>query len=244
MQKILGYIFTPIHFLVFALALLIFHPLQIVAFWIGGRKWQNKVVGLMIFFLTKSLYLAGVHQKFINFEKLPTGRPIIIVANHHHLHDITNIGWIFRKYDLSFVSKAKLGKNIPSISYNLRISSSALIKRKDRKQSISEIIRLGNHIEKNKSVTCIFPEGTRKHKGDLLRSFKPGGTSALLKKAPSAIVIPIAISGTWNLKFPFPFGSTITFERLKDIEPNDFETRDDVILECEKQIHNAVNKDQ
>ncbi|MEN8139582.1 MAG: lysophospholipid acyltransferase family protein [Bacteroidota bacterium] len=240
MQKLLGYIFTPLHFIVFGLALAIFHPLQMIAFWIGGREWQRRAVNGMLFFLTKSLYLAGIHQRFINFENIPKGRPIIIVANHHHIHDITNINWIFRKFDLSFVSKAELGRKIPSISYNLRKSKSALIDRKDRRQSISEILRLAKHIEDNKSVTCIFPEGTRKHQGDLLRSFKPAGTAALIKKAPSAIVIPVAISGTWKLKFPFPFGMTLTFERLKDIEPKDFENEEEVVKECERQVHAAV----
>ena len=241
MQKLLGYIFTPIHYVVFILAMLVFHPLQVIAYTLGGRDSQRKVLNAMLFFLTKSLYLAGVHVKFINFENIPEGRPLIIVANHHHIHDITNLNWILRKFDVSFVSKAELGKNIPSISYNLRKSSSALIKRKDRRQSISEILNLAKHIEKNKSTTVIFPEGTRKHEGSLLRNFKPGGTAALIKKAPSALVIPVAISGTWRLQgFPFPFGMTITFERLKDIEPKDYETEEEVVKECERQVHDAV----
>jgi len=245
MQKLLGYIFTPLHYFVFGLALLIFHPLQVIAYAIGGREWQRRVVNGMLFFLTKSLYLAGVHQRFINFENIPEGRPLIVVANHHHVHDITNLNWILRKLDVSFVSKAALGKNIPSISYNLRKSSSALIERKDRRQSISEILKLAKHIEDNKSTTVIFPEGTRKHQGSLYRNFKSGGTVALIKKAPSALVIPVAISGTWKLQgFPIPFGMTITFERLKDIEPKDYEKGEDVVSECEKQIHAAMRVDE
>ena len=244
MQKLLGYIFTPIHYIVFIITIIVFHPLQVIAFAIGGREWQRRVLNAMLFVLTKSLYLAGIHQRFINFENIPEGRPLIIVANHHHVHDITNLNWVLRKFDVSFVSKATLGKNIPSISYNLRKSSSALIERKDRSQAISEILRLARHIETNKSTAVIFPEGTRKHKGDLLRSFKPGGTVSLIKKAPSALVIPVAISGTWRLQgFPFPFGMTITFERLKNIEPKDYENGEDVVLECEKQIHAAVRQD-
>lgn len=243
MIKFLSYILTIVYFILFGIYVLIFHPLQIIAFKIGGRKAQNKVVGLLTRCLSQSTIVAGIRNKYINFDNLPQGRPIIIVANHHSIQDITNIGYIFRKQDLAFVSKSSLGKNIPSISYNLRVSGSALIDRGDRRQSISEILRLAKHIEKNKSIACIFPEGTRKHKGDLLRQFKTGGTAALIKKSPSAIVIPVAISGTWKLKWPYMFGTKITFERLKDIEPKDYENLDDVVIECQRQIHQAVKID-
>lgn len=243
MKKIIGFFLTPLHLIVLGLALLIFHPIQVIAFWIGGRKLQNKTLAGLTFFMTKSLYLAGIKLKYKNFENLPQGRPVIIIANHHHMQDISNIQWLFRKFDLAFVSKFELGRKIPSVSYNLRKSSSALINRKDRRQAITEILKLAQHIEENNSVACIFPEGTRKHGGSLLRDFKPAGTAALIKKAPSAIIVPVAISGTWKLKFPFPVGTTLTFERLNDIEPKDFENEEAVIMECQRQIHSAVIQD-
>lgn len=240
MKKVLEYILSSVFYLIFGVATLIFHPIQIMAYFIGGRKLQMKALNGLLFFISQTIRVAGVKLKYINFDNLPNNRPIIIVANHHDTQDITNLNWILRKKDVSFVSKARLGKGIPSISYNLRKSSSALIDRKDRRQSISEILRLAKHIEENNSTTVIFPEGTRKHYGDLLRTFKTGGVSALIKKAPSAIVIPVAISNTWKLKFPFPLGTTLTFERLEGIEPKDFENAEEVIKECERKIHKAV----
>jgi 1-acyl-sn-glycerol-3-phosphate acyltransferase len=41
-----------------------------------------------------------------------------------------------------------LGKGIPSVSFNLRHGGSALIDRKDSKQAIPEIIKLGIHRKK------------------------------------------------------------------------------------------------
>jgi len=242
-MKLIYYFLTTIYFVLFGLYLIIFHPLQYISYKLGGRRLQKKTVGVLSTLLSKSTIVAGVKTKYINFENLPQNRPIIIVANHHSLHDITNIGCIFRGKDIAFVSKAELGKEIPSISYNLRASGSALINRRDRKQSISEILRLAKQIEENKSIACIFPEGTRKHNSDLLREFKTGGTAALIKKAPSAVVIPVAISGTWKLKFPYIFGTEISFERLTDIEPSEYDNYEDVVLECQNQIHKAVKID-
>jgi 1-acyl-sn-glycerol-3-phosphate acyltransferase len=46
-------------------------------------------------------------------------------------------------------------KRIPSVSFNLRHGGSA-IDRKDSKQAIPEIIKLGEYIEKNKRAAVIF----------------------------------------------------------------------------------------
>ena len=70
-----------------------------------------------------------------------------------------------RKHHPKFVSKMELGKGIPSVSYNLSHGGSVLINRKDSRQSLTEIAKLGSYIEKHNRTAVIFPEGTRSKTG-------------------------------------------------------------------------------
>ena len=157
--------------------------------------------------------------EFRGFEKLPQGKPLIIVSNHQSQYDIPPVVVGFRKHFPKFISKIELGKGIPSISYNLRKGQSALIDRKNRSQAIKEIIKLGRHIEANNYSACIFPEGTRAKDGKV-KKFKVGGIETLLKTSPSAAVVPFAINGNHLLQlngFPMGIGEKLTYTVLDPI---------------------------
>lgn len=223
MKKILAYILTPIHLLVFGLILLIFHPIQMICWNLFGPLAQKRSADLMNFMVMKSMVILGARITFKGFEKLPEGKPLIIVSNHQSLYDIPPIGWGFRKHFPKFVSKIELGSGIPSISYNLRKGGSALIDRKNRSQSIKEIINFGRRIEANNYSASIFPEGTRSKDG-LVKKFKAGGLGTLLKTVPSAAIIPFAIDGNYRFQgsgFPMGFGVQITYTALDLIERGD-----------------------
>ena len=122
----------------------------------------------------------------------------------------------------------ELGRGIPSISYNLRKGGSALIDRKNRAQSIKEIIKLGKHIEANNYSACIFPEGTRSKTG-IVKKFKIGGLGTLLKTSPSAVIVPFAIQGNHRLQrngFPMGFGEKLTYTVLDPIERGSYTTEE------------------
>ncbi len=96
--------------------------------------------------------------------------------------------------------------------------------RKDAGQAIPAIRQLSADIERRKIAACIFPEGTRARDGQL-KKFKASGVMALLENAPSALVVPVAISGSWRLVMhsllPIPFGTHVYFDVLAPIEPRD-----------------------
>jgi 1-acyl-sn-glycerol-3-phosphate acyltransferase len=135
----------------------------------------------------------------------------------------------------------ELGKGIPSVSYNLRHGGSVLINRKDSRQSLTEIAKLGGYIEKYKRSAVIFPEGTRSKNGQP-KKFHTTGLKVLLKKAPSALIIPISINNSWKMlkygKFPYGIGNHISFEVHKSLEnKGDVEV---LIEKIEKTITKAV----
>ncbi len=240
MRKILSVILTPVYLLIFALLLLIFHPVQVFTRWIWGYPVRKKVVDVLNFGLLYSLWILGTKITFRGFEKIPLNRPLIIVANHQSLLDIVAVVVGFRRNHPKFISKIELGKGIPSVSYNLRHGGSVLIDRKKGAQSVKDIMMLGKHIEANNYSACIFPEGTRTKNG-LVKTFQPAGIASLMRTAPSAVIVPLAIDGFEIMKngyFPMTFGCHLKLTALDPIEPKGLDAN-----ELALQIENLIRKE-
>jgi 1-acyl-sn-glycerol-3-phosphate acyltransferase len=242
MKKFLGYFLTPVATGVFLLILVIFQPIQWVCFRFFGYSAHKKSVDILNLFLLRSVYLLGNTVTFINKQNLPVGRPIIFLANHQGLLDIPPMIWYLRKYHAKFISKIELTKNIPSISYNLRHGGGANIDRKDQRQSITEIMKLGVRMKENKWSAVIFPEGTRSTDGTI-KTFQVGGIATILKKCPEALLVPIAIKDSWKMirygQYPLNTFTPMKWEVLTPIEPAG-RPIEEVVLEAENQIRAAL----
>lgn len=244
MNKLLGYIFTPLHYLVFGLLLLIFHPVQWLALKSGGIKAQKKTVDIMNLFLLGTYYILGSRVKFTNKHKLPQNRPIIFIANHQSMYDIPPLIWFLRKHHAKFISKIELTKGIPSISFNLKYGGGANIDRKDSKQSVAEILKLAQRMKDNNWSTIIFPEGTRSRDGSM-KPFAIGGIATLLKKVPNALLVPIAIKNSWKLvqygQFPLSFGEKMSWTVLEPLEPAN-KPVEDLVSMAEDAVRNSLRE--
>ncbi len=237
----LAFLLTPIFFFFFGLTLLVFHPIQWFCHKVLGYNSHGFSVALMNLCLMRCTNILGTHYTFDNSQNIPADRPLIIVANHQSMFDIPPIIWHMRKYHPKFVSKKELGKGIPSVSYNLRHAGSALIDRKDNKQALTEIGKLGRYIEKHKRSAVIFPEGTRSRNGQP-KKFQPTGLKILIKTAPSALVVPISINNSWKLlrygKFPMGIGSHLKFLVHPPLERSG--TPEEFIAQIENQIISGI----
>ena len=214
MQKLISYPLSAVYYLLFGISLVIFHPIQWLAFNLFGYSAHKKSVDLLNFFLVTNTYILGTRYKIENREKLPVGVPVIIAANHQSLYDIPAIIWFMRKIHPKFISKIELAKGIPSISYNLNHGGSVVIDRKDSKQALSAIKRLAEYIEVNKRTAVIFPEGTRSKTGEP-KPFAENGLKVLCKYAPSAYMVPVTINDSWKMTkwgaFPLGLGNKLVF---------------------------------
>jgi 1-acyl-sn-glycerol-3-phosphate acyltransferase len=221
MNKLFGYIFTPIHYLLFGLMLCVFHPIQWLSLKFGGMEAHKKSVDLLNFFLLVTYFILGSRIKFTNKFPLPSDRPIIFIANHQSMYDIPPLIWFLRKYHAKFISKIELTKGIPSISFNLKYGGGANIDRGDSKQAVAEILKLGERMKHNNWSSVIFPEGTRSRNGKL-KQFAVGGVATLLKRCPNALIVPVAIKGSWKFvqygSFPLSFGEKMSWTVLKPLE--------------------------
>lgn len=242
MNKLLGYIFTPIHYLFFGLVLCIFHPIQWISLKLGGLEAHKRSVDIMNLFLLGTYFLLGSRIKFTNQYVLPTDRPIIFIANHQSMYDIPPLIWFLRRNHAKFISKIELTKGIPSISFNLKYGGGANIDRKDSKQAIAEILKLGERMKKNNWSAVIFPEGTRSRNGQI-KQFAVGGVATLLKRCPKALIVPIAIKGSWKFvqfgAFPLSFGEKMSWTVLEPIE-NEGGPLEELVLKVEERVRAQV----
>ncbi len=197
---------------------------------------------MMNFFLIATYFIMGCRMNFSDPHKLPDNRPVIFVANHQSMYDIPPLIWFLRKHYPKFISKIELTKGIPSISFNLKYGGGANIDRKDSKQAIAEILILGSKMKEYNWSSVIFPEGTRSRDGKL-KPFAVGGIATLLKRCPNALIVPVAIQGSWKFvqfgKFPLSFGEKMSWKILKPLE-NSGKPLEEIVGMAEEAIRGAL----
>ena len=241
-KKLLDYGLSILYLIWFGMVLLVFHGLQVVAFTVFGRLAHQWVVNGMNWCITYGFYLTGTRVRLQNLTELPLNRPLIVIANHQSMFDISPMSWLLRRHTPIFVSKSELARGFPSVSYNLRVNGSALINRNDTKQALVEIARMGRQVQTLKQAAVIFPEGTRSPTG-ILKSFANAGVAILLKKIPDALVVPVAIQGTGRFNpqglFPLRSFSRLSFTVLPAIEPAG-KTPDEVVQQARAAIETRL----
>tara|TARA_R110002020_G_scaffold268168_4_gene483336 strand:- start:1204 stop:1989 length:786 start_codon:yes stop_codon:yes gene_type:complete len=229
MKKILAYPLSVIFYLAFGLMLALFHPIQWICYNLFGYQAHKKSVDYLNFMLMRCLNLLGTTFKFNNPYKISRDQPCIIVANHQGQYDIPPIIWHMRKMHPKFISKKELGKGIPSISYNLRHGGSALIDRRNKKQSLLAIRELTTTMNATNRSVVIFPEGTRSRDG-IPSGFAAGGLITLFSAMPNALVVPVTIQNSWKLMrygaFPLDIGVNVSHTVHKPIPVSSMEPMD------------------
>lgn len=241
LKKILLYPLSAIFYLAFGFTLVFCHLIQWLAFHLGGYSAHKKSVDFLNFSLMGCLYLIGNRCTFENAHKLPEDQPLIVVANHQSMFDIIALGWFLRMYHPKFISKIELGKNIPSVSFNLNRGGSVLIDRKNPRQSIPALTAFGRYIQDHAYMAIIFPEGTRSVNGKA-KKYNTTGLKILLKNIPDAVMVPVSINNSWKLlKYgSFPINSGVNL-KLKVHQPISAQSlNEDELLQ---QIEITINKD-
>ena len=234
MKKFLGYFLTPLFYLTFGISLIIFHPIQWLCLKLGGYTIHKKSVDMLNFLLTYSYYTLGNSVHFKDNKNLPLNTPIIFVANHQSTFDIPPMIYFLRRFHGKFISKIELAKaGIPSISFNLLHGGAANIDRKDPKQSIAEILKLANNMNDRNWSAFIFPEGTRTKNGKM-KTFSIGGIATLIKKNPHALIVPVAIKGSYKMvqygAYPLNTCTPISWEVLTPLDTEGLSIEDIVKL--------------
>ncbi|OBX26178.1 1-acyl-sn-glycerol-3-phosphate acyltransferase [Gelidibacter algens] len=244
MRKILAYPLTVLYLMCFIITLVIFHPIQWICFNVFGYQAHKISVDWLQFFLMRCLNVLGTRFTFTNPYEINLDQPLIIVANHQSMYDISPIMWYMRKHHPKFISKKELGKGIPSVSYNLRHGGSVLIDRKNPRQALPAIMKFGEYIEKTKRAAVIFPEGTRSKTG-APKPFQTKGLEIMIKKVPSGTIVPISINNSWKMlrygKFPMGIGNHLKFTVHQPIKIATFVDKEELIRTVEQTISSNIH---
>lgn len=207
----------------FACSLLLGHIIFLIAIPFGeGAKWF--VSRYLCQLILLSLKISGTSFKVKGAENLKDLKGnLIIVSNHQSMIDIPFINVVFHKFRPRFIAKRELGRGLPFVSIRLRNGAGILIDRGNPAQAIKALETEAPKIAAMGGATCIFPEGTRAKDG-VMKRFKPPGLKVLMKSIPSPIIVPISITGSWELlkhkMFPIPFGTVMTLTIHKAIDPH------------------------
>ena len=244
MEKIISYPLSIVYYFFFLLWLVIFHPIQWFCFNVFGYNAHRISVAYLNWFLVRTTHILGTSYHLKGMENIPDNQPLIIVANHQSLHDITTIIWFLRKAHPKFISKIELGKGIPSVSYNLKHGGSALIDRKDPKQALPEIKKVAELINNNNYSVVIFPEGTRSKTG-APKPFAVNGLKMLYKFAPDAYFLPITINNSWKMtkfgQFPLGLGNKLEFQIHEPMKISEYKF-EEIFEKTEKVITENIKK--
>lgn len=228
----------------FGITLVVFHPIQWICFNVFGYKAHKISVDWLQFFLIRCLNVLGTRFTFTNPYDIPIDEPLIIVANHQSMYDISPIMWYMRKHHPKFIAKKELGKGIPSVSYNLRHGGSVLIDRKNPRQALPAIMKFGDYIENTKRAAVIFPEGTRSKTG-VPKPFQTKGLEIMIKKVPSGTIVPISINNSWKMlrygKFPMGIGNHLKFTVHQPLKIATFVDKEELIRTVEQTISSNIH---
>jgi len=142
------------------------------------------------------LWASGVKVKIRGLERIAPGRPYIFMANHLSAYDIfvllSELPVQFR-----WLAKAELFR-IPVLGWAMGTAGYISLDRSEPKKAYRSMEEAARRIREGTSVV-IFPEGTRSKDGRLQPFLKGGFTLAVKSQVP---IVPISISGTWEIMPP------------------------------------------
>jgi 1-acyl-sn-glycerol-3-phosphate acyltransferase len=215
-KVVLAWLVTIYFLPLFALMLLTFHVIHYVASLISLAALERAIMWLNKTSLCL-LRLVGTRITLLNEHPLPSDRPLIVVSNHQSLFDVPLLTVLFQKHNPKFIAKKELTRWIPAVSFDLRNGCYAVIDRSDRSGAVTEIQRFAKVASERNLAVCIFPEGTRARDG-VLKPFKSAGFMTLAQALPNALIVPVALHGSWeityNKLFPVGVGARIVVRTL------------------------------
>ena len=127
--------------------------------------------------------------------QLPTDAPMLVLANHQSLIDITNIGVICHPLVPWFVARSRYQRFVPAVSLCLRLLRGPVIDPHDRVESVRILKQAAR--EQTHGI-LIFPEGHRSKDGRI-QEFHTAGVLTLLREKRTPVYLAVT-DGMWHCR--------------------------------------------
>ena len=149
-------------------------------------KFHRRLLNLWAFLIIK---IMRIKLDLNGLDKLPKDKTILLVGNHRSNFDPIIAAYVFRKYNIAFISKFANFK-IPLFGMLIRRLCYLGIDRENPKNAIRTISKASKLITNNNLSIGVYPEGTRNKDSKDLLTFHDG----VFKIAQKANVDEINIS--------------------------------------------------
>lgn len=151
--------------------------------------WRYKLTsGWPRFAIWSARWILGIRWQIKGLEHLPK-RPSVILSKHQSAWE-TMFYLAYLPPQVCFVYKKELHR-IPFFGWGLALLGMIPIDRKQKRNAMAQVTRIGGQRLKEGRWPILFPEGTRMAPGKTGR-YKAGG--AILAHAHQADIVPIAVN--------------------------------------------------
>lgn len=160
------------------------------------------------------LFLCRVRLRVTGMDKIPEGTRFLLVSNHRSKFDPLVTWYVFRKFNISFVSKPE-NFNIPFWGRIIRRCCFLPIDREDPRKALETIEAASQLIRNDTASVGIYPEGKRS-KDEKLLPFH-NGVLKIAQRAAVPVVV-ITVQGTEKIHKNYPWhASTVDLHVLSVI---------------------------
>ena len=114
-----------------------------------------------------ALKAARIKVHTTGMEKVPQGERLLFVGNHRSKFDPIITWYLFRKWDIAFLSK-KENFRVPIFGRIIRKCCFLAIDRENPREALKTVNKAAGLLENGTVSIGVYPEGTRSRTGELL----------------------------------------------------------------------------
>lgn len=162
-----------------------------------------------------ALKAARIKVHTTGMEKVPQGERLLFVGNHRSKFDPIITWYLFRKWDIAFLSK-KENFRVPIFGRIIRKCCFLAIDRENPREALKTVNKAAGLLENGTVSIGVYPEGTRSRTGELLPFHN--GVLKIAQKAGAPIVV-LAIRGTEKIAKIYPLHRSDVYLDVVDVVP-------------------------